>query len=71
MRQLVTGTQVPELNAAVTLTVKTKCPAKWRLIDLETGEAYAPYDTPGSLQWKKISTDYQTLLTTKDSNEKI
>lgn len=70
MRKLVTGEEVAELDTAVTLTVKTKCPAKWRLIDLETGEAYAPYDTPGSLQWKKISTDYQTFLTTKDSNGK-
>lgn len=53
-RTLKDGTKVPELENAVKLTIETKCPAKWLLIDRETGEAYTPYDTPGSLQWKKI-----------------
>lgn len=62
MRKLTTGAEVPELNEAVTLTIKTKCPAKWLLTDLETGEMYSPYDTPGKLQWKKINQDQPLTL---------
>ena len=54
MRKLQNGTEVPELEAPVTLTVYTKCPAKYMLIDQETGEAYVPYDSPGTLTWRKI-----------------
>ena len=56
-RTLVTGTEVPELDQAVTLSIKTKCPAKWLLIDMETGEMYSPYETPGAQQWKKVYAD--------------
>lgn len=52
-RKLKDGTSVQELQTATTLTITTKCPDKWLLIDRETGEAYVPYNTPGSLQWKK------------------
>ena len=52
-RTLQDGRQVPELEESVTLTIKTKCPEKWTLIDNETGEVYTAYSTPGSLQWKK------------------
>ena len=55
MRKLTTGEQVPELDTAVTLTIKTKCPAKWLLFDMETGEIYSPYNTPEKLQWKKLT----------------
>jgi hypothetical protein len=53
-RRLQDGTEVPELDTPVILTIKTKCPEKWILIDKETGEVYTPYTTAGSLQWKKI-----------------
>lgn len=53
-RKLIDGSEVPELDQAHTLTVRTKCPEKWLLIDRETGEIYAPYTTPGPSQWKKI-----------------
>jgi hypothetical protein len=54
VRKLKDGTPVPELDSPTVLTIKTKCPAKWLLVDRETGEAYIPYDTEGSLQWRKI-----------------
>jgi hypothetical protein len=53
-RKLKDGTEVEESKTDVTLKITTRCPAKWLLIDRETGEAYVPYDTPGSMQWKKI-----------------
>ena len=73
MRKLTTGLEVPELDQAVTLTIKTKCPAKWVLFDMETGETYSPYDTPGPLQWKKVDQDQLPglNLTRAYPNEKI
>ena len=56
MRKLLDGTEVPELEDPKTLTIKTKCPEKWLLIDLETGERYTGYATEGSQDWKKIKT---------------
>ena len=40
MRKLNDGSEVKELTQAVTLSVYTKCPQKWKLIDMETGEEY-------------------------------
>lgn len=54
MRTLKDGSTVPELDEPTILTIKTKCPEKWLLIDRETGEAYTAYDTPGNLQWRKV-----------------
>lgn len=54
MRILQDGTKVAELEEAKSFTITTKCPGKWLLVDRETGEAYVPYETAGTLQWKKI-----------------
>ncbi len=57
-RKLIDGTLVSEYSTPVELTITTKCPDKWLLVDRETGEIYVPYATPGPRQWKKI--DYAT-----------
>ena len=54
-RTLKNGESVEELEIPVILTIKTKCPKKYMLIDQETGEVYTPYSTPGSNQWRKIA----------------
>lgn len=54
MRKLVDGTKAKELKDPVTLTVYTKCPEKWMLVDKETGEVYIGYVTKGKNSWKKI-----------------
>ena len=54
-RKLKFGAEVPELERTVELVVKTKCPAKWKLVDLETGEEYigtAPFEH--NMDWKKV-----------------
>jgi len=54
-RRLKDGTIVDELDKATTLHVRTKCPEKYKLIDMETGEVYTgtvPEDGP--FYWKKI-----------------
>lgn len=53
-RVLQDGTIVEELEQSKVLTVKTRCPDKWMLIDLETGERYTGHNTDGPLSWKRI-----------------
>jgi hypothetical protein len=56
LRKLKDGVQVYELDKPVTLTVYTKCPMKWKLVDRETGEEYIG-NTPkeGKHHWSKIN----------------
>ena len=56
VRKLLDGREVQELEKALTLEVRTKCPEKWLLIDLETGERYTGYPTVGTSHWKKVDT---------------
>jgi|TARA_R110000868_G_scaffold232634_1_gene486162 hypothetical protein len=53
-RKLQSGQSVPELEKAVTLTIYTKCPEKYKLIDMETGEEYVGYSTSGKNSWNKL-----------------
>ena len=39
-RKLKIGGKAAELDSPVTLIIKTKCPTKWIIEDLETGERY-------------------------------
>lgn len=56
MRKLLDGSEVTELATAKTLTVVTKCPEKWMLVDLETGERYIGRPTDGSSDWLNVNT---------------
>jgi hypothetical protein len=53
-RKLLDGNEVPELVSPITLTVYTKCPEKYMLTDMETGEKYIGYSTTGPSSWRKI-----------------
>ena len=55
-RNLLNGESVVELDEPKILTVKTKCPEKWMLIDLETGERYTGFVSDGKNSWKKVNT---------------
>ena len=46
MRKLLDGTEVEEFTDKVDLTIHTKAPGKWRLIDLETGQEYLGSNVP-------------------------
>jgi hypothetical protein len=39
-RKLLDGTTVPALDIPIELIVKTKCPGKYKLVDMETGLQY-------------------------------
>ena len=54
MRTLKDGRQVLELDTVKILEVKTKCPEKWRLTDLETGEEYIGWHTDGPRSWRRV-----------------
>ena len=58
MRTLLDGHEVPELDKAVTLEVYTKCPEKYMLIDMQTGERYIGYHdlAAGPNHWRKVET---------------
>ena len=53
LRILKNGIRVPELKKAITLKIYTKCPAKWILIDTETGQKYIGSEDPNK-NWIKI-----------------
>ena len=54
-RKLLSGKEVPDLGRVVNLSVITKCPEKWKIVDMETGQEYV---ASGKLelykQWKRI-----------------
>jgi hypothetical protein len=39
-RKLKSGEEVEELETPIKLIIKTKCPTKWIIEDLETGQKY-------------------------------
>ena len=54
----ISGAVVPEFDVAIRLKVVTKCPGKWKLTDMETGEEYIGQD-PSKTEsngncWSKI-----------------
>ena len=55
-RKLQDGSNVPAFNIPITLKVVTKCPEKWKLIDMETGQVYTgivPLNE-NDLHWRKM-----------------
>ena len=54
-RKLLNGNVVEEFDTAIDLTIHTKCPEKWLLIDLETGQEYMGSEKPNLYgKWKRI-----------------
>jgi len=55
MRTLINGDSAEEYEKAIDLTIYTKCPEKWLLIDLETGQHYMGSPEPNQYgKWKRI-----------------
>ena len=49
------GIEVPEYDEATDLTVHTKAPGKWLLIDLETGQEYIGSKEPNQYgKWMRL-----------------
>jgi len=58
-RTLKDGSVVNELAHAITMEVYTRCPEKYKLVDMQTGEEYIGNwtETP-HMHWKKIKDGY-------------
>lgn len=55
-RTLQDGTTAPAFDIAVQLVVYTKCPNKYKLVDLETGEEYiGQLPQEGQPHWRKVN----------------
>lgn len=52
-RSLKNGEKIEELDEAVNLIIRTKCPEKWIIEDLETGQRY---QANGSIEIGKMYT---------------
>lgn len=59
-RTLLDGRDVEELDEPVTLKVYTKCPEKYMLVDMQTGERYIGYKTQGNNYWRRINEECPT-----------
>jgi hypothetical protein len=54
------GAEVEEYTKAIDLTIHTKAPGKWLLIDLETGQEYIGSSTTNSYgKWIRIKNKYE------------
>lgn len=54
-RILIDGSEVEEFDKAIDLTIHTKCPEKWLLVDLETGQEYRGSEKPNLYgKWKRV-----------------
>ena len=54
------GATAHEFEKAVDLTIHTKSPGKWLLIDLETGQEYVGLDVPTKWgRWQRIKDRYE------------
>ena len=60
-RTLINGEKADELESSINLIIKTKCPKKWVIVDLETGQKYR---ANGNTEIGKMFTPVET------SNEK-
>ena len=57
MRNLVNGGEAEEFDKAINLTIHTKCPEKWLLIDMETGQQYLGSPVPNLYgKWRRVNT---------------
>lgn len=67
MRKLINNQYVQELENAVDLTIHTKCPEKWLLIDMETGQQYIGSDKPNLYgKWKRLEEIMLNIVTNKE-----
>lgn len=54
-RKIKDGMEVQELDKPVNLSILTKCPGKWKIVDMETGQEYvASGNYEIYKQWKPI-----------------
>jgi len=56
-RTLKSGVEIKELPSPITLSIYTKVPHKYILLDMETGEQYIGSIDPNEKSWIKITNE--------------
>ena len=70
-RKLIDGSIVEELKEPVSLVIETKCPSKWKIVDMETGQAYIGTDKNKKFQyWQAIDNDSCLLYTSPSPRDR-
>lgn len=60
IRELITGEHAEEYKDATDLDIHTRCPEKWLLIDLETGQMYRGMKSPGPYgKWRRLQRKFK------------
>lgn len=65
VRELLLGASAPELDQPIKVTVESRVPTKWALVDLETGEIYRGAlndEEVGGATWKRADEEGLRLL---------
>lgn len=72
IRNLINGESVEDFDTSIDLTVHTKAPEKWLLIDLETGQMYRGLNIPNEWgKWKRLKNNFRNLLTSQNLDSTI
>jgi hypothetical protein len=73
-RKLIDGREAQELEQPIKLLIETKCPSKWKIVDMETGQAYIGTDNNKKFQyWQPIDDNRLKNIETelKELNKKL
>ena len=52
-RKLIDGREAQELEQPIKLLIETKCPSKWKIVDMETGQAYIGTNNNKKFQYRQ------------------
>ena len=73
-RKLIDGSEAQELDQPIKLLIETKCPSKWKIVDMETGQAYIGTNNNKKFQyWQPIDDNRLKNIETelKELNKKL
>ena len=73
-RKLIDGREAQELDNPIKLLIETKCPSKWKIVDMETGQAYIGTDANKKFKyWQPVDDDRLKNIETelKELNKKL
>ena len=73
-RKLIDGREAQELEQPIKLLIETKCPSKWKIVDMETGQAYIGTNNNKKFQyWQPIDDNRLKNIETelKELNKKL
>ena len=58
-RKLIDGSEAKELDQPIKLLIETKCPSKWKIVDMETGQAYIGTNNNKKFKYWRIIDEQQ------------